>query len=183
MSNTELVTVASPAELTNFWRVLTLTFVDVDSPVWYDFHTLQPFKSLPHGKLQFVDVQVRDFNNRLTYTLLVGLTNREHMLLLCLDLHSAAALSLIEPLCLLPTDFLDCYFVLRHQFVPLGNDADLNNTCIRFKVQCGKAVLNAPLSSLAGWQSVCFRRLKQLQAKLQNYTPRDYEDYEFELGE
>ena len=163
---TESLTITSSAELEPLWQVLALSYVDTSSPVWYDFHSLKPFDSLPEGALQFIDVQVRDFNNLLTYFLVVGLASSKGRLLLCLDLHSVAALSLVEPLCFLPDSFLDVYLVLHHELLELAG-----NTCVKFKVQVGKAVLNAPLSSLAGWQSVCFRRVRQLQAKLRNYTP------------
>jgi len=166
--------ITTPAELKSLWRVLTLIYVDPYSPVWYDFQSLKPFKSLPEGKLQFVDVQVRG-DDSLSYTLLVGLTNSDDMLILSMDLHSFAALTLVEPLCFLPDNFLDVYLVLHHEFLELGN-----GTCIWFRVQCGKAILNAPLSSLAGWRSICFRRVRQVQAKLHNYTPLEFE---FQLDE
>ena len=169
-------TVASPVELVNLWQVLVLTHVDSNSPVWYDFHTLKPFSTFPEGRLEFVDVQLTDFNHILTYTLLLGLSSSSKgKLLLSLDLYSFSAQTLLEPLALLPDNFLDLYFVFRHEFLPVDNDV-----LIRFRVQCGKAILNAPLSSLGGWRRICLHRLKQVQAKLRNYTPLELE---FELDE
>jgi hypothetical protein len=162
-------------ELTNLWQVLVLTYVDSNSPVWYDFHTLEPFKTFPEGRLEFVDVQLMDFDKMLSYTLLLGLASSKGKLILSLDLYSFSAQTLLEPLALLADNFLDLYFVFRHEFVELGG-----NTLIRFKVQCGKALLNAPLSSLGGWRRICHHRLKQVQAKLRNYTPLELE---YELDE
>ena len=163
-------------ELTNCWKVLVLTYVDNNSPIWYDFHTLEPFKTSPEGRLDFVDFQLTDFNGMLSYTLLFGLSNsREGKLILMTDLYSVSAQTLLEPLALLPDSFLDTYFVIHHEFANLGD-----NTLIQFKVQCGKALLNAPLSSLGGWRRICLHRLRQVQAKLRNYTPLELE---FELDE
>jgi len=168
-------TVASPVELVNLWQVLVLTHVDTNSPVWYDFHTLEPFKTFPEGRLEFVDVQLNDFNRMLSYTLLLGLASSRGKLILSMDLYGFSAQTLLEPLALLPDNFLDAYFVFRHEFLPVDNDV-----LIRFRVQCGKAILNAPLSSLGGWRRICWHRLKQVQAKLRNYTPLELE---FELDD
>lgn len=160
-------------ELIDRWQVLVLTYVDTNSPVWYDFYTLKPFGTFPEGRLELVDLQLTDFNHM--YTLLLGLASSKGNLLLLLDLYSFSAQTLLEPLALLPDNFLDAYFVFRHEFFPVDNDL-----LIRFRVQCGKAILNAPLSSLGGWRRICDHRLKQVQAKLRNYTPLEFE---FELDE
>ena len=159
----------------NLWRVLVLSYVDDTNSVWYDFHTLEPFKTFPEGRLEFVDLQLTDFDKMLSYTLLLGLASSKGKLLLSLDLYSFSAQTLLEPLALLPDNFLDAYFVFRHEFLPVDDEV-----LIRFRVQCGKALVNAPLSSLGGWRRICLHRVRQVQAKLRNYTPLDLE---FELDE
>jgi len=169
-TNTEQPTVNKPVELKDFWKVLVLRYVDTNTAVWYDYETSDSYKTLPEGKLEFVDIQTRDFDGALDYKLLVGLSNTKQSLILCMGLKTISALSLIEPLCLLPDKFLDAHLVFHHEF-----QKSQNNVFIKFKVQCGMSTLNAPLSSGQAWKQLCFRRVTQLQRKLSSYTPIEFE--------
>ena len=170
--NSESQTVNKPAELKDFWKVLVLRYIDTNATVWYDYETSEGFRELPEGKLEFVDIQTRDFDGSLDYKLLIGLSNAKQSLILCMGLKTISALSLVEPLCLLPDKFLDAHLVLHHEF-----QKSQNNIFIRFKVQCGYSILNAPLSSGQAWKQLCFRRVAQLQRKLSSYTPIEFEAF------
>lgn len=172
-NNSEQSTISKTTEPKDFWKVLVLRYVDANTTVWYDYETSEGFKPLPEGRLEFLDIQTRDFDGALDYKLLVGLTNTKQSLICCMGLKTISALSLIEPLCLLPDKFLDAHLVLHHEF-----QRSQNNTFIRFKVQCGMSILNAPLSSGQAWKQLCFKRVAQLQRKLSSYTPIEFEQLE-----
>jgi hypothetical protein len=143
-----------------YWEVLTLRFVDADSPVWWNTDN-QGVDIVPTGQLVNLDFQVREFNQKIEYKLLINLFDGENFLLLGMGLRTFSALSLLEPLCLLPSVALQVPLTLRHEVQVSGL-----NTYLKFLVELEGRVLNAPLSSLRSWHTLCFQRLAQLQRKL-----------------
>jgi len=143
-----------------YWEFLTLRFVDADSPIWWNTDN-QGVDIVPSGQLLNLDFQVKEFNQKIEYKLLVNLFDGENFLLLAMGLRTFSALSLIEPLCLLPSSSLQFPISLRYEVQVSGL-----NAYIKFLVEHDGRVLNAPLSSLRSWHTLCFHRLAQLQRKL-----------------
>ena len=143
-----------------YWDVLTLRFVDADSPVWWNTDN-QGVDIVPTGQLVNLDFQVREFNQKIEYKLLVNLFDGENFLLLGMGLRTFSALSLVEPLCFLPSVALQVPLTLRHEVQVSGL-----NTYLKLLVEIEGKILNAPLSSLRSWHTLCFERLAQLQRKL-----------------
>jgi len=143
-----------------YWEVLTLRFVDADSPVWWNTNN-EGVEIIPTGQLVNLDFQVREFNQKIEYKLLLNLFDGENSLLLTMGLRTFSALSLVEPLCLLPNVALQLPITLRYEVQVSGL-----NTYLKLLVELEGKILNPPLSSLRSWHSLCFYRLAQLQRKL-----------------
>jgi len=158
----------------NFWQILTLKFIDSDSPVWYDLEN-QEIAIVPKGYLIGVDAQIREFEGKLDYRLLISLVDSKNFLILTMGLKTISALSVIEPLCFLPDSCIKSEITFGHEFVKSST-----NTFIKFRLECEGKILNAPLSSGTAWKnlSFCFRRLAQLQRKLAGYTSLDLQAIE-----
>jgi len=143
-----------------FWQFLTLKFQGPKSPVWYDSEG-NPFDEIPRGQLLGVDVQVRDFEGKLDYRLLCSLCDGKNFFLLGMGLTTFSALSLVEPLCLLPTQILQSEIAIHYQL-----ELKTQNPYIRLVVEVENRFLNSPLSSLPFWRKSAFKRIVQLQQKL-----------------
>ena len=150
-----------------YWEFLTLRFVDADSPVWWNTDN-QGVDIVPTGQLVNLDFQVREFNQKIEYKLLINLFDGESSLLLTMGLRTFSALSLVEPLCLLPNVALQVPITLRHEVQVSGL-----NTYLKLLVELEGKTLNPPLSSLRSWHTLCFQRLAQLQRKL-GQPPLDF---------
>ena len=151
-------------EIPAFWQVLTLRFVDCRSPVWYTPNN-QPVDVVPKGRLVAVDCQIQQSDNKLKPELLVGLRDAENYQLLTMGLETPAALSLIEPLCVLPDSLIRSHITLYHEFC-----TDFTESFIQFVIQCHCKLLNVPLSDRTVWPQLCMRRLAHLQQKLDYYS-------------
>jgi len=160
----------------NFWQILMLKFIDSDSPVWYDLEN-QEIDIVPTGYLIGVDAQIREFEGKLDYRLLISLVDNKNFLILTMGLKTISALSVIEPLCLLPDSCIKSEITFGHEFVKSST-----NTFIKFRLECEGKILNAPLSSGTAWRnlSFCFRRVAQLQRKLAGYASLDFQAIEFD---
>jgi len=152
--------ISQSSQLKDYWQFLTLRFVDADSPIWWNSDN-QGIDVVPTGQLVNLDFQVREFQQKIEYKLLVNLFDGQNFLLLAMGLRTFSALSLVEPLCLLPNVALQCSITLRHEVQVSGL-----NAYIKFLVELDGRVLNCPLSSLRSWHTLCFQRLAQLQRKL-----------------
>jgi hypothetical protein len=150
-----------------YWEFLTLRFVDADSPVWWNTNN-EGVDIVPTGQLVNLDFQVREFNQKIEYKLLINLFDGESSLLLTMGLRTFSALSLVEPLCLLPNVALQLPITLRHEVQVSGL-----NTYLKLLVELEGKTLNPPLSSLRSWHTLCFHRLAQLQRKL-GQPPLDF---------
>jgi len=150
-----------------YWEFLTLRFVDADSPVWWNTDN-QGVDIVPTGQLVNLDFQVREFNQKIEYKLLINLFDGENFLLLTMGLRTFSALSLVEPLCLLPNVALQVPITLRHEVQVSGL-----NTYLKLLVELEGKTLNPPLSSLRSWHTLCFYRVAQLQRKL-GQPPLDF---------
>jgi hypothetical protein len=157
-----------------FWEFLTLKFVDLNSPVWHNSDNLG-VDVVPKGQLLGLDIQVREFENKTDYKLLVSLSDGKDFYLLGMGLYTFSALSLVEPICLLPDSVLKSELTFHHQ-VQVNN----SNVFIRLLIQVEGRLLNSPLSSLTSWKKLCFKRVNQVQQKLaQPYFQFESEEDEF----
>jgi len=150
-----------------YWEFLTLRFVDADSPVWWNTNN-EGVDIVPTGQLVNLDFQVREFNQKIEYKLLINLFDGENSLLLTMGLRTFSALSLVEPLCLLPNVALQLPITLRHEVQVSGL-----NTYLKLLVELEGKTLNPPLSSLRSWHTLSFHRVAQLQRKL-GQPPLDF---------
>jgi hypothetical protein len=146
--------------LPNFWQFLVLKYQSPKAPVWYDLGG-NSFEEVPRGQLVGVDFQAREFENKTDYRLLVSLCNGKNFFLLGMGLTTFSALSLVEPLCFLPTQILQSEIAIHHQ-VEVG----LTNAYVKLLVEVEGSLLNVPLSSLTFWRKFGLKRVVQLQQKL-----------------
>jgi hypothetical protein len=144
----------------SFWQFLTLKFQGPKSPVWYDLEG-NPFEEVPSGQLLGLDIQARDFDGKLDYRLLCCLCDGKNFFLLAMGATTFSALSLVEPLCLLPNSILRSEIAIHHQL-----ELKTPNPYIRLVVEVEGRFLNSPLSSLPFWRKYAFKRIAQLQQKL-----------------
>jgi len=158
-----------------FWQFLTLRFQGPKAPVWYTPEG-DAFDAIPRGQLLGLDVQARDFEGKLDYRLLCSLFDGENFFLLGMGLKTFSALSLVESLCLLPSQALQLEIAVHHQL-----ELKTANPYIRLVVETQGKFLNSPLSSLPFWRKNALRRVNQLQQKLgqPNLQLEVLEDEEF----